>query len=59
MGKTICPLGDAASMPVQSFVKRFKDEFERHIAEHRCPFGDAGWGVSQDSRDAVIGGMRM
>jgi NADH-quinone oxidoreductase subunit F len=43
---------------VQSFVKKFKDDFERHIAEHRCPFGEGAWGVSQDSRDAVIGGMR-
>jgi NADH-quinone oxidoreductase subunit F len=57
-GFTICALGDAAAMPVQSFVKKFKGEFERHIAEHRCPFGEAAWGVSQDSRDAVIGGMR-
>ncbi len=57
-GFTICALGDAASMPVQSFVKKFKADFERHIAEHRCPHGDAAWGVSQDSRDAVIGGMR-
>jgi NADH-quinone oxidoreductase subunit F len=57
-GFTICALGDAAAMPVQSFVKKFKADFERHIAEHRCPFGDAAWGVSQDSRDAVIGGMR-
>jgi len=57
-GFTICALGDAASMPVQSFVKKFKDDFERHIAEHRCPFGEAAWGTSQDSRDAVIGGMR-
>ncbi len=57
-GFTICALGDAASMPVQSFVKKFKADFERHIAEHRCPHGEAAWGVSQDSRDAVIGGMR-
>jgi len=57
-GFTICALGDAAAMPVQSFVKKFKADFERHVAEHRCPFGDAAWGASQDSRDAVIGGMR-
>ncbi len=28
-GNTICALGDAAAWPVQSFVKRFRDEFER------------------------------
>jgi NADH-quinone oxidoreductase subunit F len=27
MGKTICALADAAAMPVQSFLKHFKDEF--------------------------------
>lgn len=28
MGKTICALADAAAMPVQSFLKHFKHEFE-------------------------------
>jgi NADH-quinone oxidoreductase subunit F len=37
MGRTICPLGDAAAMPVQSFVKQFRQEFEAHIKEGRCP----------------------
>ena len=27
-GNTICALGDAAAWPVQSMVKRFRDEFE-------------------------------
>ena len=30
-GQTICALGDAAAMPVQSFVKKFRAEFDRHI----------------------------
>jgi NADH-quinone oxidoreductase subunit F len=34
MGKTICALGDAAAMPVRSFIKHFRSEFEQHIA-HR------------------------
>jgi NADH-quinone oxidoreductase subunit F len=33
MGKTICALGDAASMPVLSFMKKFKPEFE-YFVEH-------------------------
>ncbi len=37
MGRTICPLGDAAAMPVKSFVKQFRAEFEAHITEGRCP----------------------
>ena len=57
-GQTICALGDAAAMPVQSFVKKFRAEFDRHVAERRCPFGDAAWGKTQDSREASIGGIR-
>jgi NADH-quinone oxidoreductase subunit F len=38
LGTTICALGDAAALPVQSFVMKFRDEFEQHIREHRCPF---------------------
>lgn len=30
-GRTICALGDAAAMPVQSFVKHFRQEFENYI----------------------------
>ncbi len=36
MGRTICALGDAASMPVQSFIKHFKSEFEYHIQHGKC-----------------------
>lgn len=31
MGNTICALGDAAVMPVQSFIQHFGDEFEYYI----------------------------
>jgi NADH-quinone oxidoreductase subunit F len=30
-GNTICALGDAAAWPVQSFVKRFRDEFQKRV----------------------------
>ena len=36
MGRTICALGDAASMPVQSFIKHFGSEFEYHIENKQC-----------------------
>ncbi len=36
MGRTICALGDAASMPVQSFIKHFRDEFSYHIEYKKC-----------------------
>ncbi|MFQ5583529.1 MAG: NADH-quinone oxidoreductase subunit NuoF [Calditrichia bacterium] len=29
--RTICPLGDAAAMPIQSFVKKFRHEFEAYV----------------------------
>lgn len=32
MGRTICALGDAAAMPVQSFLKHFRHEFEARIS---------------------------
>jgi NADH-quinone oxidoreductase subunit F len=32
-GRTICALGDAAAMPVQSFLKHYRSEFE-HLVEH-------------------------
>ena len=35
-GHTICALGDAAAMPVQSFLKHFGREFEYHIEHKRC-----------------------
>lgn len=36
IGKTVCPLGDAAVMPVESFVKQFRDELEYHIKNGKC-----------------------
>ena len=44
MGRTICPLGDAAAMPVQGFLKKFRDEFESHIKEKKCTLPSAGEG---------------
>ncbi len=35
-GRTICALGDAAAMPVVSFVKTFRDEFQYHIDHKKC-----------------------
>lgn len=45
LGNTICALGDAGALPVQSFVQKFRKEFEDHIAQKRCPHGDQPWGV--------------
>ncbi|VFM94898.1 MAG: NADH-quinone oxidoreductase subunit F [Candidatus Kentron sp. G] len=35
-GRTVCALGDAASWPVQSFVERFREEFQYHIDNGKC-----------------------
>jgi NADH-quinone oxidoreductase subunit F len=39
-GRTICALGDAAAMPVQSFLKHYRHEFE-HLIEHGKPLVEA------------------
>ncbi len=38
-GNTVCALGDAASMPVASFLKKFGDEFEYYVAHGRSLHG--------------------
>ncbi len=38
-GRTICALGDAAAMPVTSFIKHYREEFEYHIKHKRCMVG--------------------
>jgi NADH-quinone oxidoreductase subunit F len=38
-GRTICALGDAAALPVKSFLKHFRAEFEHHIEHKRCLVG--------------------
>lgn len=39
-GRTICALGDAAAMPVRSFIRNFRSEFEHYI-EHGTSMLDA------------------
>ena len=31
LGKTLCPLGDAAAMPILSIIQKFRDELETYI----------------------------
>lgn len=33
-GKTICPLGEAASWPVASAIRHFRADFEQLVAAH-------------------------
>ena len=39
LGKCLCPLGDAAAMPIASYVDKFRAEFQAHIDHGGCPFG--------------------
>jgi len=38
LGRAFCALGDGATSPVTSSIELFRDEYEAHITEHRCPF---------------------
>src|ERR1700676_4778666 len=40
LGKTFCPLGDAAAMPTISIVKKWAHEFEQHLSG-KCPYKPA------------------
>jgi len=37
LGRTFCPLGDAAAMPAISFVRKFREEFEAYLRKHASP----------------------
>ena len=39
LGRSFCPLGDAAATPVQSAIELFRDEWEYHIEHGRCLVG--------------------
>ncbi|MCL4401415.1 MAG: NADH-quinone oxidoreductase subunit F, partial [Acidobacteria bacterium] len=42
LGRTFCPLGDAAAMPTISYVEKFRDAFEAHLDGKPCPYEKAG-----------------
>jgi NADH-quinone oxidoreductase subunit F len=42
LGRTFCPLGDAAAMPTIAFVEKFRGEFEDHLEGRPCPFEKSG-----------------
>jgi len=41
MGRTVCVLADAAAMPAESYVKKFRHEFEAHIEHKGCALAGA------------------
>jgi NADH-quinone oxidoreductase subunit F len=40
-GKCLCPLGETAAIAVASYVDKFRGEFQQHVDEGGCPFGDS------------------
>jgi NADH-quinone oxidoreductase subunit F len=48
LGNTICALGDAGALPTHSFLMRYRAEFEQHIHDKKCPYGDKPWGAFGD-----------
>jgi NADH-quinone oxidoreductase subunit F len=41
LGRTFCPLGDAAALPTMSIVEKFRGEFEAHLDGKPCPYEKA------------------
>jgi NADH-quinone oxidoreductase subunit F len=42
-GNTFCALAPGAAEPLQSALKFFRSDFERHIREQRCPWSEFAW----------------
>jgi NADH-quinone oxidoreductase subunit F len=40
-GQTICAFSDAAAWPVQGLLRHFREDFEAHIRERKCPFPES------------------
>jgi len=40
-GQTICAFADAAAWPVQGLLRHFREDFEAHVREKKCPFPES------------------
>ncbi len=52
-GRTICFLADSLIMPVQSYVEKFREEFEYHIKHKKCQT-DTQPGVFKDIKEMAV-----
>ncbi len=52
-GRTICAFGEACSWPVQSFVRKFKDEFEAKGAANEAKTANIGAGPTAEMKLAA------
>src|SRR5213593_2711056 len=48
LGRSLCALGDFAVYPVQSYLRKFRSEFEAHIEQRGCPF------AGESSIDGIV-----
>jgi NADH-quinone oxidoreductase subunit F len=40
-GATICAFSDAAAWPIQGLLRHFREDFEAHVRQGRCPFPES------------------
>ena len=40
-GQTICAFADAAAWPVQGLLRHFREDFEQHVQQKKCPFHES------------------
>lgn len=52
---SLCGLGESAPNPVLSTLQYFKDEYEAHVKEKRCPAGVCSKLISYEVTDKCIG----
>jgi len=52
---SLCGLGQTAPNPVSTALRYFRDEFEAHLDEHRCPAGRCVELMTYDINDNCIG----
>jgi NADH-quinone oxidoreductase subunit F len=53
--RAFCALADAAVSPIASSLKFFREEYEAHIVERRCPFTGRGPGAAADEVPSGVG----
>ena len=52
--KAFCALADGAVSPIQSSLAHFRDEYEAHIEQRRCPFTGLGPGSEDAALQEVV-----
>jgi NADH-quinone oxidoreductase subunit F len=40
-GHTICAFSDAAAWPIQGMLRHFREDFELHVKQRKCPFPES------------------